>query len=81
MGQTGKAVLETEDLLLEMAMSRLRVKLLEMGDPLEEDDLVALIRQEAIMLARVYEDDSEECEKLQERIRTLPGDCILPRVQ
>lgn len=75
-----KSTLETEDQLLEMALSRIREALLSMEDPPDEPLLVRAIRQEASFQLDEYEEADGIQEEVRKEVESLPDDCILPRV-
>jgi len=79
-GISGLGVLETEEQLLEMALSRLREELLSMQDRPEESVVAGMVRREAAALVDHYADDEVVRSAARRGVESLSDDDILPRL-
>lgn len=79
-GATGASVLETEEQLLEMALSRLREELLGMEKRPEDGTVVRMVRQEAAVHIERYAEDETVLAAALADVEALSDDDILPKV-
>lgn len=80
LGPDGKKVLETEEQLLEMALSRLREELLSKVERPDEGRVAALVRKEASFLVGRYTEDDGVRDAARVSVESLADDEIIPRV-
>jgi hypothetical protein len=80
LGPDGRQVLETEEQLLEMALSRLREELFSKGDRPDDGKVAALVRREAAFLVGRYTEDDTVRDAARVSVESLADDEIIPRV-
>lgn len=79
-GPSGLRVLETEEQLLEMALSRLREGLLSMQERLEDSVVAGIVRREAVVLVGHYAEDEGVRMAATTEVESLSDDDILPKI-
>lgn len=79
-GPSGTGVLETEEQLLEMALSRLREGLLSMSERPQESVVAGMVRREAAVLVDRFADDEGLRRAARTEVESLSDDDILPKV-
>lgn len=79
-GPSGAKVLETEEQLLEMALSRLREGILSMQERPKENVVAAIVRKEASLLIRYYAEDESVRKAAMSSVELLSDEDIIPRL-
>jgi hypothetical protein len=80
LGPEGETVLETEEQLLEMALSRLREEMLCKEEKPDDGKVAALIRREAAFLVGRYTEDDAVRDAARVSVEALADDEIIPRI-
>jgi len=79
-GSEGRSVLETEQQLLEMALSRLREGLLSMDQKPDDRVVAGMVRREAAVLVDRFAEDEAIRRAAREGVESLSDEDILPNL-